>query len=217
MTGRAVTVVDYGVGNLLSVARAFEYCGANVELTGNPKRIAAAERLVLPGVGAFGDCMKAFLSLDLQEPLLAFIGSGRPIIGLCVGMQMLFDHSIEFGSHAGLGIMPGNIEAIPKETSLGAPQKVPHIGWTGIRPQDLAGQASWTGTILDGLSPGEAMYFVHSYTAWPSDPNHRLADASYGGQRIAAAVARDNLNGTQFHPEKSGRAGLRLLSNFIAL
>ena len=182
---------------------------------------AVSESLLLsgwycPARGAFGDCMTAFLSRDLGEPLLEFIASGRPLIGLCVGMQMLFEHSVEFGSHAGLGIIPGKIEVIPKVTSLGTPQKIPHIGWnslscSGSRRSDPHGP----GTILEGVSPGETVYFVHSYTAWPSDPRSRLADASYGGHRIAAAVRQENVSGTQFHPEKSGRVGLRMLTNFM--
>lgn len=217
MSSRRVVIIDYGVGNLLSVARAFEACGAETEVTGVPERIAAAERLVLPGVGAFGNCMQAFLARGHKAPVLEFIASGRPMIGLCVGMQILFDHSLEFGDHAGLGIIPGEVRAIPNTSTQRVPHKTPHIGWTDIAVPIEADPEAWKHSILSRLAPGTAMYFVHSFTAWPKDPAHRLADAYYGGHRIAAAVTRENVHGTQFHPEKSGEAGLTLLGNFLAL
>lgn len=214
MTARRIVIADYGVGNLLSVARALEQCGAAPEISGDADRIATADRLVLPGVGAFGDCMAAFTRRGFREPVMRFIATGRPMIGLCVGMQILFDRSTEFGVHDGLGIIPGEVREIPKTTVAGLPHKTPHIGWTDLEiPAETNGD--WDGSVLQGLPPGTAMYFVHSFTAWPDDPRHRLADSHYGGQRIAAAVHRDNVTGTQFHPEKSGSAGLRLLSRFI--
>ena len=217
MSRQTIVIVDYGVGNLLSVARALERCGAEPEVTGRPERIAAADRLVLPGVGAFGDCMEAFLARGLKEPVLAFVATGRPMIGLCVGMQILFDSSAEFGTHAGLGIIPGEVREIPKVDVGGNPQKTPHIGWTDLEIPEGSNADRWQGSVLSALSPGTAMYFVHSFTAWPENPAHRLADAHYGGQLIAAAVNKDNVTGTQFHPEKSGAAGLNLLSTFLAI
>ena len=215
MSAKRVVIADYGVGNLLSVARALETCGAEAEVTGWPERIASAERLVLPGVGAFGDCMEAFLARGLREPVLDFIASGRPMIGLCVGMQILFDRSLEFGDHAGLGLIPGEVRQIPKTTTDGVPHKTPHIGWTDIDVPAEANDDRWQNSMLHGLPRGTAMYFVHSFTACLENPRHRLADAYYGGQRISAAVSKDNIHGTQFHPEKSGTAGLRLLNNFL--
>jgi glutamine amidotransferase len=215
MSAKRVVIADYGVGNLLSVARALEICGADAEVTGRPERIASAERLVLPGVGAFGDCMEAFLARGLREPVLDFADSGRPMIGLCIGMQILFDRSLEFGDHAGLGLISGEVRPIPKTTAAGVPHKTPHIGWTDINIPVEANDDRWQNSMLRGLPRGTAMYFVHSFTAWLENPRFRLADAYYGGQRIAAAVSKDNIHGTQFHPEKSGSAGLRLLSNFL--
>lgn len=217
MSTKQVVIADYGVGNLLSVARAFEACGAEAEVTGWAERIATAERLVLPGVGAFGDCMDAFLARGLKAPVLEFIATGRPMIGLCVGMQILFDRSLEFGDHAGLGLIPGVVREIPKVTAEGVAHKTPHIGWTDLEIPEGANDHRWQGSILEELNPGTAMYFVHSFTAWPANPAHRLADSHYGGQRIAAAVAKDNVCGTQFHPEKSGAAGLTLLQTFLDL
>jgi imidazole glycerol-phosphate synthase subunit HisH len=215
MTSRVV-IADYGVGNLLSVARAIERCGASPEITGRPENILLADRLVLPGVGAFGDCMEAFLARGLKEPVLQFIATGRPIIGLCVGMQILFDSSDEFGNTAGLGIIRGTVREIPKVTSEGVPHKTPHIGWTDLEIPKDANDDLWSSSVLADIRPGTPMYFVHSFTAWPDNPAHRLADAYYGGQRIAAAVNKDNVSGTQFHPEKSGEAGLALLNRFLS-
>jgi glutamine amidotransferase len=209
-----VLVVDYGVGNLLSVCRAFEACGATVELTGGADRLAAADRVVVPGVGAFGDCMDELKRRALIKPILDFIGSGRPLLGICVGMQMFMDISEEFGEHEGLKLMRGRVRAIPSTTADGGRHKIPHIGWNALRKP--AG-AEWTGTILEGIEPGSTCYFVHSFTAEPEDDRYRLADADYNGRRISAALRVGNVYGTQFHPEKSGERGLRILRNFLAL
>lgn len=210
-----VLVVDYGVGNLLSVCRAFEACGATVELNGNPERIASAERLVVPGVGAFGDCMSELRRRDLIQPILEYVASGNPVLGICVGMQMMMRIGEEFGEHEGLGIAPGRVRAIPGTTSDGKPHKIPHIGWNALRKPSST--TVWDGTILDGVAPGTTCYFVHSFTAEPESDEHRLADCDYNGRRISAALRVGNVYGTQFHPEKSGQIGLRILSNFLAL
>jgi glutamine amidotransferase len=217
MTARTAIVVDYGMGNVLSVVRALESCGASVELTHDAEQIRRADRVVLPGVGAFNDCMEAFLARGLRQPLLDFVKTGRHLLGICVGMQILFERSSEFGDHAGLGIIPGDVKAIPRLTGHGARLKTPHIGWSDISSPKGSDSGLWHGTILEGICPGTSMYFVHSFTAWPTKEDHRLADASYGGQRISAAVSAGNVTGTQFHPEKSGAAGLNLLRNFLAL
>jgi glutamine amidotransferase len=212
---RRVVVVDYGVGNLLSVCRALDACGAEVELTGSPVRIGAAERMVVPGVGAFGDCMHELQRRDLARPILDFIGSGRPLLGICVGMQMLMEVGEEFGEHAGLAVVPGRVRAIPHSGPDGVRHKIPHIGWNALHKPDEA--TSWEGTILDGVATGASAYFVHSFTAEPTDPRYRLADCHYHGCRVSAALRAGNVYGTQFHPEKSGEVGLRILGNFLAL
>ncbi len=210
-----VLVVDYGVGNLLSVCRAFEACGAAVELTGSPERIAAAERVVVPGVGAFGDCMNELQRRKLVQPILDYVATGNPVLGICVGMQMLMQVGEEFGEHTGLGIAAGRVRAIPGTASDGRPHKIPHIGWNALlKPSP---DTVWDGTILDGIAPGTTCYFVHSFTCVPSDDKLRLADCDYNGQRISAALRVGNVFGTQFHPEKSGEVGLRILRNFLAL
>ncbi len=212
---RSVHIVDYGIGNLLSVARAIERIGGEPRLTRDGDEIASAERLILPGVGAFEACMTTLTGYGLVEPTTAFARSGRPFLGICVGMQMLFDHSVEFGQHAGLGLLPGYIGPIPQSDRHGV-RKVPHIGWgtLALPPRRTA----WTGTVLDSATPGStAAYFLHSFSALPTDDSDWLAVADYSGYPVCAAVARDNLIGCQFHPEKSGPAGLEILARFMAL
>lgn len=210
-----VTVIDYGIGNLLSVCRAFEYCGADVTLTGEPASIAQAERLVLPGVGAFGKGMEGLLSRDLIEPIQRFCRAERPFLGICLGMQMMLDSSEEFGLHQGLGLIPGQVVAIPAFNACGQPHKVPSVGWKElVRPE---GGPAWSGTILAGLEPNSATYFVHSFTARPANAKNCLASYEYGGLSITAVVAAGLLFGCQFHPEKSGEVGLRILRNFLAI
>lgn len=208
-----VVLADYGIGNLLSVRRAFERVGAAVELSSEPGRIAAAERLVIPGVGAFGDCVSELRRRRLVEPALEALRSGRPCLGICVGMQMLLDCSEEFGLHDGLGVVPGRVAAIPRKAADGTPHKVPFVGWASLRRR---GSTSWNGTILRGLE-GAAVYFVHSFAAHPEDGARQLADYDYDGVSVCAAIRADNVYGCQFHPEKSGPVGLQILENFLTL
>lgn len=212
---KKVTIVDYGVGNLLSVARAFEKCGATAALAETADEILNASRLVLPGVGAFGDCVNALRGKKLDQAVIEHAARGRPLMGICVGMQMLLDTSEEFGRHQGLGIIPGSVRAIPQVNAEGQPLKVPHIGWSPLVPPEGTDN-SWDDSPLAPLKPGSATYFVHSFHALPSMPEHRLADAIYGGRRITAAVRRDAVFGTQFHPEKSGEIGLSIIKCFLS-
>jgi len=210
-----VTVVDYGLGNLFSVSRALEQVGAQVEITDSAAKIADATHLVLPGVGAFRDGMAGLQSRALVEPLRGYGRSGRPFLGICLGMQLLFEWSAEFGRKEGLGLMKGGVEAIPATGTDGRPHKIPHIGWNELELP--ASRQAWTGTPLESLEAGEPAYFVHSFTAVPAEPSDRLADAYYDGCVISAAVGRDALFGCQFHPEKSGPAGLRILESFVRI
>ncbi|MBS0418965.1 MAG: imidazole glycerol phosphate synthase subunit HisH [Proteobacteria bacterium] len=209
-----IAVIDYGVGNLLSVRRGFEHCGATVAVTSDPAVLRAAPRVVLPGVGAFAKAMEELRRRDLVSVVLDVAARGRPLMGICLGMQMLFDESEEFGCTAGLGLIAGRVVPIPGVTTRGAPQKVPHIGWNSLELPD--GRRDWNGTTLRNHLPGEAVYFVHSFMASPADPAHRIADCLYGGQHVAAVVGRDNVVGCQFHPEKSGASGLKVLRAFLA-
>lgn len=209
----AIHVVDYGVGNLLSISRALSAVGAEPDISSSVEKLRQAERVLLPGVGAFGDCMAELRTRGLVEPLGEVMRSGRPVLGICVGMQVLMEASEEFGENAGLGLIPGKVVPVPSTGADGVPHKIPHIGWNGVRP---AGTADWRGTVFDGLEPGEPCYFVHSFHAAPADPANRLAECIYNGRSICAAVRTGNVFGTQFHPEKSGAAGLKILANFLA-
>jgi len=195
------TIVDYGSGNLRSVQKAFERCGAAATITSDPAMVAAAERLVLPGVGAFGDAMQALHARGLVEPIRRYLLADRPFLGICMGLQLLFETGSEGGRHEGLGILPGEVVRF----SVPAGLKVPHMGWNAVRWQH-----EWR-----PAADGEYFYFVHSYYARPADPAVVAAVADYGGD-FCAAVRRGNLSATQFHPEKSQRAGLRLLADWLA-
>jgi glutamine amidotransferase len=194
-----VTIVDYGSGNLRSVQKAFEHLGAAATITDDPTVVADAERLVLPGVGAFGDAMRELRRRDLVAPILAHVRADRPFFGICMGLQLLFETGWEGGRHEGLGLLAGDVARF----ELPAGFKVPHMGWNTV---------AWR----SGDRPaGEHFYFVHSYHARPTDDSVVAAVADYGGP-FCAAVARGRLFATQFHPEKSQAAGLRLLQAFLA-
>lgn len=216
MTRRApqAVVVDYGSGNLSSVAQALRHVGAEVSVADDPAAIAAAERLVLPGVGAFGKAMAELTRRGLADAIDRVARDGRPVLGICLGMELLFDSSEEFGRHTGLGLIPGRVEPIPPTTAAGRPHKIPHIGWNALKPP--AG-AAWTGTVLEGMEEGFAMYFVHSFAAVPESETDWLAETDYDGRRICAAVRRGTLYGFQGHLEKSGEAGLAILRRFLSL
>lgn len=216
MTQHSVTIVDYGMCNLLNVARAFEHCGAQVTVTENPKAVGTTSRLVVPGVGAFSDSMKEVTDRGFGDAIKAFAQTGRPMFGICVGMQMLFDASEEFGEHAGLGILPGRVKAVPSFAQNGKPQRVPHIGWNHLVEPE--GGREWRSTLLDPMLGSQpAVYFVHSFSAVPAQSTDRLADCIYGGYRICAAVQRDNLMASQFHPERSGEIGLAMIRQFLSM
>jgi len=225
MTKR-VTIIDYGVGNLRSVARAFEHVGADVDVTFDAKSITNAERLVLPGVGAFGHCMEELEKRKLIEPIKEFAAGDRPFLGICVGMQLMLEYGEEFGEHKGLGFIKGRVQklslrAVGEAIQSGSPRFarddgvkmiLPVIGWM---PLKKVGR-EWEGTVLSGTKEGSHVYFVHSYGASPEDENVLLAEYEYDGVRVTAAIARDNLTGLQFHPEKSGEVGLGMLRGFVA-
>jgi glutamine amidotransferase len=204
-----VAIVDYGSGNLRSAAKAFERAavgsGALIRVTADPETVRRADRVVLPGVGAFADCMGGLGAVaGMREALEEAVRRrGRPFLGICVGMQLMAERGVEFGAHPGLGWIAGEVRAIRPEGGL----KVPHMGWNDVVAR--AGEP-----LFHGLAPGEPMYFVHSYALYPGDRDDVAATADYGGP-ITAAVRRANMAGTQFHPEKSQAAGLRLIANFL--
>lgn len=212
---RAVTIVDYGVGNLLSVARAFEHCGADVRLTSSPEEVVRAGRLVLPGVGAFRNGMDELERRGLADAVKRYAALERPFLGICLGMQMMLETSEEFGLHRGLGLVPGTVAAIPPN-GANVRRKIPHVGWAALhRP---AAQPGWGSTIFSDVEEDTAAaYFVHSYAARPADAAHVLATCDYDGCTLTAAVRSGPLYGCQFHPEKSGRVGLSILRRFTEL
>ena len=177
-----IAVIDYGVGNLFSLAGSLRYIGAEIKVTAKRREIEDSSAVILPGVGAFGDAYARLEECGLVDVLLSQARSGKPMLGICLGMQMLFDQSEEFGSWQGLGLVPGKVVCIPAEAADGACQEMPHIGWEGLLP--AGGRADFAGTVLSGVRPGGECYFIHSYEAKPADEADRLADAMYGGRRV---------------------------------
>ena len=205
-------VIDYGGGNFLSVQRALLHCGAEVEVAETPKAVAKADMLILPGVGAFSSVMKALHQRDMVSAIRAYAKSGRPFLGICVGMQVLFERSDEFGGCDGLAILRGSVERIPNRDFEGHSLRLPHIGWNRLKQADTGDDI-----LLRGISPDAAfVYFTHSYFVRDPNPAVRVADCTYGGHRLAAIVREGSVSGCQFHPEKSGEVGLKILLNFLA-
>ena len=203
-----VGVIDYGLGNLHSVVNACAYIGAEVGIAKSGSELEGFSHLILPGVGAFGDGMKGLTENGHVEKIKQEVERGKPLLGVCLGAQLLLAESEEFGSHVGLRLIPGRVESIP---SNGV--KVPHVGWQRI---EAPKGTSWNGSILGASSEGMWAYFIHSFHAIPTDQGDLLATCEYGGNIITAAVRRDNVTGMQFHPEKSGRLGLEILKKFVS-
>ena len=198
-----VAIVDYGVGNLFSLACSLQAVGAEAAVTGDPAVLEKADKIILPGVGAFGDAAALLRQNGLDKTVIRLAEAGKPLLGICLGMQLLFDYSTEYGRHEGLGLIPGSIQ--PIRPILPPDYKVPHIGWNALhfpRPHPL----------FRSLTEGDCVYFVHSFYGTDCAA-HTIATAEYGPE-LTAAVARDNVWGVQFHPEKSGRVGLQILKAF---
>lgn len=213
MTGQTV-VVDYGIGNVFSVCNALRAVGCDPILTDDLSKIRAADRVLLPGVGAFARAMDALQSSGTTDALRDFIATDRPFLGICIGMQVLMERSTEFGDHHGLGFIAGEVAQVEKLVDQGGERRVPHIGWAALHSDNPP--ALWKDTPLSEISAGsDAVYFVHSYHCLPSNPDHRVAFADYDGLEITAAVRRDNIFGVQFHPERSGEVGLKILRAFL--
>jgi glutamine amidotransferase len=208
MSGKRLVIVDYGMGNLRSVQKAFECQGHPAEITSNPGMVAAASHVVLPGVGAFQDAIANLRASGLAEPVLEHLRADRPFLGICLGLQLLFERGHEDGVHEGLGFIPGDVVRFPDQADL----IVPHMGWNTV----AHGPAAQPGTLLHTVKPGEYFYFVHSYFARPADPSVVALTCDYGGP-FTAAISRGNCHATQFHPEKSQAAGAALLNAFANL
>lgn len=199
-----IAIIDYGMGNLRSVSKAFEAVGHQAVVTRDPRVIGNASHVVLPGVGAFGDCMANIQQYGLVEPIRAAVQSGKPFLGICLGLQVLFSESEEFGLHRGLDIIPGQVKRFRIDPSL----KVPHMGWNAVQYQRPC-------PVFAGIADGAHWYFVHSYYVEPTDRSVAATMTSYGVDFVSA-IWRDNIVACQFHPEKSQAAGLRLMKNFGA-
>ena len=212
MSKPEITIVDYGLGNLLSVARGLEHVGAKVRFSSDPSIISQASKLVLPGVGAFPKAMQALIDLKLVNVLQDLDSSKKPVLAICLGMQLLMDESEEFEQTPGLSLISGRVVRIPKVNVNGTPNKIPHIGWSAL---NSINNTFWSRSILENNLVGDPVYFVHSFMAQPSNPNNLLASVSYGGIEIPAVVYKNNIFGCQFHPEKSGKVGLKILRRFL--
>lgn len=199
----SIAIIDYGVGNLRSVEKAFTSQGIDAVVTSDEKILRAADKLVLPGVGAFKACMDGLKARGFDELVLEAAGAGKPIIGLCVGLQMMFEEGHEFGVHKGLGLMPGRVVRFPDKL------RVPHIGWNQV-------EFKREHKVFNDLPSQTFFYFVHSFYVESADSNYVLGETDYG-MRYASICGRDNIVGVQFHPEKSQTAGLKLLRNFAEM
>jgi glutamine amidotransferase len=205
-----IAIIDYGMGNLRSVQKGFERIGFAAEVTADPARLRAAEKIVLPGVGAFRDCIHNLEQGGFVEPILQVIAEGRPFLGICLGLQLLFSESEEFGLHKGLGVIPGRVVRFPEGMQeQGEKLPVPHMGWNQI---SLKAETPLFNNIADGSN----VYFVHSYYVKPDDPTVVAATCNYGLE-FCAAIRKDNVMATQFHPEKSQGIGLQMLKNFAEM
>lgn len=202
---KSVSVLSYGVGNIKSVARALEAAGATVTLIETPEEVLSAERLVLPGVGAFSACSDSLNTNGLWDPIVDYLEGGKPFLGICVGMQLLFETSEEFGEFSGFGVIKGRVCRLPKRENA----KIPFVGWKQVKPVHDT-------PLFDQSNAGQ-YYFVHSFAGICEDEQDCLATYDYAGVAVTAAVKRGPVMGTQFHPEKSAGAGLQLLSRFLEL
>lgn len=200
-----VGIIDYGVGNLFSLKSSFKEIGAEAFVSSNPQELAKADRLVLPGVGAFGNAVEKLRASGLDKFVIEQANSGKPLLGICLGMQMLFDDSFEYGHHEGLGLLRGSV--VPMEGKLPKELKIPHIGWNALHKENPNSK------ILANVQEGQHVYFVHSFFVTGCEES--LASTTEYGISITASVEKDSIYGCQFHPEKSGQVGLNILREFV--
>jgi glutamine amidotransferase len=209
---KKVVIVDYGLGNLFSIEQACKYLGYSTTLSSNPEIILGASNLILPGVGSFEVAMRQLNNHDLVKTLHDFVKTGKPIMGVCLGMQLLFNESHEFGKHNGLGFIEGSVVKFPEKVNE-QNIRIPHIGWNKI----YNGNLEWFSTPLSSTKNESLMYFVHSYYVKPVLNENILTYSNYDGFEFCSSVKKDNIFGFQFHPEKSGKEGLLIYDNFLKL
>lgn len=204
-----IAIIDYGAGNLRSVANAFSHLGTGSRVITEPVHLSQADKIVLPGVGAFGAGMAALRTAGFEEPILEAAAQGVPLLGICLGLQYLFDYSDEMGTHRGLGLLPGYVTRFPRQATEDSGLKVPHIGWNRLQIRNGS-------PLTKGIPDGAYAYFVHSYFPVPAEDSDIIATTEYG-IGFTAVAGRGNIFGIQCHPEKSQAVGLRILQNFIDL
>lgn len=207
-----VQIIDYKLGNLFSVQQACRHFGLDAIVSDSPETLPEVDGLILPGVGAFGNAMENLRNLGLLAPLREVVQQGKPLFGVCLGMQLLFEESEEFGRHEGLGLLPGRICRLPAQTESSRKLRVPNVGWHEIQFSD----SGLSQAVRCGIPDRPLMYFVHSFYAEPADAADTLTMTEYGAFRYCSGVHRQNILGVQFHPEKSGRTGLRFYENWAA-
>jgi imidazole glycerol-phosphate synthase subunit HisH len=213
--GKRVVIIDYQMGNLFSVENACAKVGLTPIITSDPATILASDAAILPGVGAFGEAMDNIRRLGLEAPIRSAIDSGRPFLGVCLGLQLLFTESEEFGSHKGLGIIPGIVRRFSNRGPYEERIKVPQIGWNQINAP-ASSPLAWAGGPLEGTLPGTYMYFVHSFYVTPDVSTDVQSVTTYGGMEYCSSIRRKNIFATQFHPEKSAHEGLQLYRTWAA-
>ena len=214
---KKITLIDYDMGNIFNVIRAFESLDCEVELTKDPEKIVKAERLVLPGVGAFEDGISNLKKLNLDKAISEFIKTTRPILGICIGMQLMMTKSEENGLHAGLNLIKGDVVRFDENNSGKNGYKIPQIGWNFLIEKKNFSVSKSQKNILKGLSKSPSMYFLHSYFVRPKDENIAITETHYGKNTFCSAFKKENVIGFQFHPERSGKDGLLLLKNFLEI
>ena len=210
----AVAIIDYGMGNLFSVKQACECAGIKTVITADKSAIDSSDALILPGVGAFGDAMECLQRMDLVSSIRDFISSGRPFMGICLGLQLLMGYSEEFGTHKGLGIIKGKVVRFPDKDDEGKKYKVPQVGWNRIVLNRNNSHGSWDSTPLSSTNNSEFMYFVHSYYAIPDDKGLVLSTSEYGGLEYCSSLLYKNVFAVQFHPEKSAAEGIKIYKSW---
>lgn len=208
-----IAIIDYEAGNLFSVQHACSFVSLNAEITSDPKKILTADGAILPGVGAFGEAMENLNKLGLVKTIHEYIESGKPFMGVCLGLQLLFSESEEFGLHKGLDLIKGRVVKFPAKNKQGETVKVPQIGWNQIFTPAQS-KDTWASSPLKGIAQGEFMYFVHSFYVTPTDPSDILTLTNYDGIEYCSSVQKDNIFATQFHPEKSAQEGIKIYKNW---